>query len=143
MHSRATFFRPMDHHTTRSIFLIEDDPYIADVIQQKFRSEHYAIIYAPDGGSAREMIKNDARVRSVSVILLDIVLPQVSGNELLKYIRSDHSFDAIPVVIVSNINEEEGDKDATQAGAQMYLVKANNTPSDIFSAVERAIEKGV
>ena len=79
---------------------------------------------------------------TVSVVLLDLLLPKVHGFEVLKKLKSNPKTVQIPVVILSNLGDKKDINQGMQLGASDYLIKANFTPDEIIEKVEAIIGKG-
>lgn len=120
-----------------TLLIIEDDPLILRMYQQafSFNKNHTALI-ADNGldGLAK------ARDQKPDAILLDIMMPEMNGLEVLKKLKADPDTQKIPVIILTNLG---GDKDvqvALKLGAVKYIVKAENTPKQVLDQVEQIIQ---
>lgn len=82
----------------KTIFIIEDEPAICELLTRVLSLEGYDTVVAHNGAQALEMLKT---MEPPSLILLDVVMPEMNGTEFLKKIQADHMLVTIPVAIVS------------------------------------------
>ncbi len=115
------------------ILLIEDDSLLIKMYKAKFIAEGFEVIVAEEGESGLKM----ALENPVSFIILDVMMPKLSGLEVLEKLRQDPKGKIIPVVVLSNLDQEEKSKKAVQLGAKEFLVKANFTPAQIVEKVRK------
>jgi len=109
----------------RKILFIEDDEQTIKTVKFILESENYEVSVAKDGEAAVRMLDNSA-----DLILLDLVLPQKSGFDILKVIRQEKGL-KIPVIILSNLAESMNIEKALKLGANDYIVK-NEFPIQII-----------
>jgi DNA-binding response OmpR family regulator len=103
---------------------------------EKFTHEGFNVLKAKDGEEAFKV----ATTQSVEVILLDIMLPRVSGTDFLEKFRSDAKGKTIPVIALTNLAEEEEKQRAIKLGVEVYLVKAMQTPEQVVATVKKCIK---
>ena len=123
--------------TMAKILLIEDDPFLSEIYMIKFKEAGFEISLAQDGSLGLEKIKEEAP----DLVLLDIVMPKTDGLELLRIMKNDASIRNIPVIILSNLGEQEDIKRRLELGAEFYIVKAHYTPTEVVARVKAIIEK--
>ena len=117
----------------KNILLIEDDQFIRELIHKAIDKKPVNIITAETGNQAitsLNELKND-----LSLILLDIILPDKNGYEILQYIAADETLKKVPVVILSNLGQQEEIDKALALGAKAYMVKAQSDIDDIVKKV--------
>ncbi|QQS38906.1 response regulator [Candidatus Woesebacteria bacterium] len=115
------------------VLIVEDDPLIVKMYQAKFTHEGFQVMVAEDGLTGLNMaLKNDP-----SFIVLDIMMPQLSGIDLLEKLRTDTKGKTIPVIILTNLSEKDEEQKAIQLGAKEYLLKANLTPGEVVLKVKK------
>ena len=119
------------------VLLIEDDIFLKKVIKRKLLKEGYKILEALDGREGINKIKGE----KPDLVLLDLVLPEMNGFEVLSQIKKDKTLAKIPVIILSNLGEEEDIKKGLEMGAVDYLIKAKFTPGEIMERIENALRK--
>lgn len=113
----------------KKVLLVEDDFFMKELYERTLELQGFEVNAVSDG---QEAIDNYLQIQP-DVVILDIMLPNVSGIEVLRYIRSQNS--QTPVVMVSNLNTQESMQEASNLGATDYWVKADKTPSDIAEGV--------
>lgn len=120
----------------KKILVIEDNKFIRKVIKNKFSGENYNVVEAIDGERGIMM----AREEQPDIILLDLVLPEIDGFEILQKLKKESKTSKIPVIILSNLGEKENVKKGLELGAVDYLIKANFNPNDILERVEKILK---
>jgi DNA-binding response OmpR family regulator len=124
-------FHPSAKGIKFSIFVIEDDRFLGDLVVRKLVQNGFDAPRAADGEEAIEYLKNN----SPHLILLDLRIPKKDGFEVLEWLRRDSQKAKIPVIVLSNLNRTEDIERATQLGAKEYLVKVNHTPEEVVEKI--------
>ncbi|MEO8428324.1 MAG: response regulator [Verrucomicrobiota bacterium] len=117
------------------ILITEDDQLMATICQDKFRSEGFDVAVARDGNAAIQQLKNSPP----DIVLLDLMLPEVNGVEVLKFIRSQKSLRNLPVIVLSNTHVGNLVEAAWRAGANQCLTKSDCTPRRLVEEVRNAL----
>ena len=112
-----------------TILLAEDDRILRKAGEATLKKRGYAVIAAVDGEDALAK----ARAHKPDLILLDVIMPKLQGFEVLASLKSDAATRDIPVIMLSNLQDESDVRKATDAGALDYLVKSN-VPLDVLAA---------
>ncbi len=126
---------PISLENTVNVLIVEDDPFLIELLEKKFTKSHVHVFRAMDPETARLIIERER----VDAVLLDIMLPGIDGITLLKEWKSSPKLKSIPVVITSNLGQTEEVKRGLAAGAVDYLVKSNSTPGEIVSRVMKLL----
>jgi len=124
-------------NTPKHILIIEDDPFLSEIYVAKFEEVGFEVYVLEKGVLGVERIKE----KKPDIILLDIVMPKLDGFELLRLIKEDPEIKNIPVVILSNLGEQENVEKGLKLGAEAYLVKAHFTPTEVVVKVKSILEK--
>ncbi|MEO0084182.1 MAG: response regulator [candidate division WOR-3 bacterium] len=119
----------------KSILLIEDDPFIAEMYAIKFKDE-FDFDIAQDGETGLKKLAE----KKPDLILLDIILPKMDGFEVLQKIKLDPNLAPVPVVLLTNLGQKENIKKGLQMGALDYIVKAHFTPSEVVDKIKKIFE---
>jgi len=114
------------------IAIIEDDSAIHQMYRMKFESEGFDVQLAGDGRSGVTLVKNF----HPDLVLLDMQMPEVDGLTALREIRSNEWGKHIPVIILTNLGEEESPKELKSLGINGYIVKAELTPRQVVARVK-------
>ena len=117
------------------IAIIEDDVALADMYKLKLQGSGYVCVVAYDGLTGLELLKKE----KPDLVLLDLMLPQMTGGEVLAKFRETPEGKDTKVIVLTNISEYEAPEDLTKLGILNYLVKANFTPTQVVSIVEKAL----
>lgn len=113
------------------ILIVEDDPILGRMYSEKFKSEGYEVITAQDGESGLEKAKEG----NFDVMLLDVMLPRMSGIDLLEELRKDSQVKDVNVVALTNLADQAEKDRAIALGVKDYLVKAMQTPEQVVTKV--------
>lgn len=117
------------------IAIIEDDPVISQMYRMKFEADGFDVQMASNGKSGVDLVKNFLP----DMILLDLQMPEMDGAEALTIIRKNSWGKNIPVIILTNMGEEESPKSLKALGIHSYIVKANLTPRQVAQRVKEAL----
>jgi len=122
-----------------SILLVEDDEVTAYMLEYLLQREGYKVTNVPDGKQALEMINNNP---PFSLALLDIMVPYVSGFELISHIRSLPGWDKTPVIMISGKSQEKDIIKALDAGATDYIVKPFQ-PGEVLVRIRKSVSNNI
>ena len=109
------------------ILLVEDEPEVLELYKLKLTLDGYDVLTAVNG---QEGLKK-AIEEKPEMIFLDIKMPEMDGFEVLKRLRSEPKTKSVPVIILSNFDEQEMIEKGLTLGANEYLVKSQFTPEEI------------
>ena len=118
------------------IAIIEDDPVISQMYRMKFEAAEFEVELANNGKRGVELVE----AFTPDIILLDLQMPEMGGAEALEIIRKNDWGKTIPVIILTNMGEEESPKSLKALGIHSYIVKANMTPNQVLQRVKEALE---
>src|SRR5579859_613310 len=118
------------------ILLIEDDALVTDVYSEKLRAEGLDVAVAADGKTGLEMFHN----QKVDLVLLDLLLPNIGGVELLRQIRSEFAASELPVLVFTNAYLGGVIQQAWEAGANQVIPKAGIKPNMLVQMVKNALK---
>lgn len=118
------------------IAIIEDDPVISQMYRMKFESDGFDVQLALNGEQGVELVESF----SPDLVLLDLQMPIMNGDEALEIIRSKPWGKKVPVIILTNVGVEEAPKSLKSLGVHSYIVKANLTPSQVVQQVKEALK---
>ncbi len=119
------------------ILIVEDEETLIKVLREKFENENFAVKMAYDGGVALPMAKDF----KPDLILLDIILPKKDGLTVLEEIKADPELASIPVIMLSNLGEDEKIKKSLSLGAVDYLIKAQHPINEVVDKVKECLMK--
>jgi len=121
----------------KKVLIVEDDQIVANIYRNKLAVEGYKVEVALDGAVGREMVKSFRP----DVIVLDLMLPKVTGLELMKEIRAEPDMEKVPLIVFSNTYLTNMVQEAWKAGATKCLSKANCTPRHVLEVIRSTLGK--
>ncbi len=119
-----------------TILVIEDDPILVKMYREKFTSEGFNVLTAVDGESGLDM----ALKSKIDIILLDVMLPRMSGIDLLKRLREHEKGKNTLVVVLTNLADPDEKRRALNLGVKDYMVKAMQNPGQVVSKVKQRLD---
>jgi DNA-binding response OmpR family regulator len=126
----------MNEEKKIKVLIIEDDGYISDMYKIKFKSENFDTIIASDGIEGMKYLEKEMP----DIILLDIVMPQIDGFNVLKMIKKEKRLDNIPVILLTNLSQKENIERGFELGANGYIIKAHFTPSEVVKKIKETLK---
>lgn len=120
----------------KKIVVIEDQTVMASIYRAKLASEGFAVEIASDGQSGLDLINRTMP----DLVLLDIMLPQLNGVEVLKKLRENPMFQNLPVIIFSMSSQAHLVEEAWESGATMVLSKSNTSPKMVVDMIRKELE---
>lgn len=117
------------------IAIIEDDPVISQMYRMKFEADGFEVQLASNGKRGVAMVESF----KPDLILLDIQMPELNGTEALTVIRKNDWGKDIPVIVLTNLGEEESPKELKSLGIESYIVKTNLTPRQVVQKVKETL----
>jgi len=120
----------------KKILLVEDDPFLIDIYGTKLKSSGFEVEVASNGDQCFSKIKE----KNFDLIILDIVLPQMDGWEILRKIKTTEGMKHLPVIILSNLSQRAEVEKGLNLGAIKYLIKAHYTPSEVVDEIKKTIK---
>lgn len=121
----------------KKVLIIEDEAFIRDLYYRILTQQGYTVLLAEDGEIGFTMAKEHP-----DLILLDIMLPKFNGIELLKKLLTDTDTIKVPVVVLTNLGQDEIINQCFQLGAVGYLMKSKTTPEQVVAAVKDYLARG-
>ena len=118
------------------ILLVDDDPLMVRMYEKKLTNAGFSVTTAGNGKEALEKLN----VEIPDLMLLDIMMPDINGLEVLKRVKAATKTKNLPVIMLTNVGG--GDEDAEKGlelGAVAYLTKATNRPADIVAKIKEVL----
>lgn len=119
------------------VLIVEDEQYLAEMYEMKFKQEGYEVVIASDGEEGIKL----AQSQTPDYILLDLVMPKMDGYEVLEKLRSNPKTKDTKIYILSNLGQSSEVRRGLNKGADGYLVKANLTPTQVVEYIKMVGEK--
>ncbi len=121
----------------QKILIVEDDFFVRDLYNRELGREGFEVTTAEDGTGGLSKILEE----KPDLILLDIMLPGMSGLDVLKKIKEEETVKDIPVVLLTNLGQDSVIREAFSLGAVGYLIKAAYTPTQIIEEVKKFLRE--
>jgi len=119
----------------KSILLVEDDPFVVDIYTKKLTEAGFSVELAQD----REETLKKISEKKPDLLLLDIVLPNIEGWDLLREIKEDLAFKDLKVAILSNLGQKADVEKGLKLGATRYFIKAHYTPTQVVEEIKKML----
>jgi CheY-like chemotaxis protein len=120
------------------LLLVDDDAFLRDMYATKFGECGYTVDAADSAMAALTVLEQNS---DFDVILLDMVMPGMTGVELISAIKERFPDTKTTFIVLSNQGQSEDIKEAMEAGAHGYIVKAESIPSEVVRKVEAIVKK--
>lgn len=119
----------------RTILIVDDEEINREILGNIIQSE-YKVIYAENGKEALEIIQSEAS--AISLVLLDLLMPVMDGNEVLKAMKEEGLITDIPVIVLTS--EKSSEIESLKLGAADFLTKPYDLPEVILARVRHSIQ---
>lgn len=116
----------------KKVLLVDDDPLIIQTYQTEFELSDFEVFSAQDGQTGIKLAKE----LKPNVILLDILMPMISGLDVLKKLKEDPETCETPIFILTNIGQDQAVKEALDRGAKDFILKYRFTPAEVVAKVK-------
>jgi len=123
------------------ILIAEDEKILAQVLKEEFEAEGFKVFSAETGKETLEIMRS--RANRPDAVLLDLVMPVMDGFMVLEEVAKDKvsNLKNIPVIVLSNLGQDEEIKKALQLGAVDYFVKSQHPILEVIEKVKAFLEK--
>ena len=125
--------------STQKIVIAEDNPSLADIYKSRLEILGYQCTIAGDGEEALTIIEQ----QKPDLVLLDLMMPRIAGDEVLRRMRASEWGKTTKVFIISNLNEEDAPVGIRDLGIEGYAVKVNLSNDDIDNIVNKILRPAV
>ena len=118
------------------VLIVEDEKMLAEMYATKFTMEGFEAAQANDGMAGLEAAASE----KPDIILLDVIMPKLDGFAVLKELREKDDTKNTPVILLTNLGQDEDIKKGKELGASDYFVKANHTPAEVVTKVREVLK---
>lgn len=122
---------------SKKVLIIEDDHFLSSLMKARLEKEGFSTAQAFDGEEAYNFLKQS----KPDLIVMDLIMPKVSGFELLENISVDPQISRIPVMILSNLGQDSDIDKVKRLGAVDYFVKVKTSIDDLVTHVKEITSK--
>lgn len=122
-----------DLNNKKTVLIIEDDVFLVKAYQIKFEKEGFNVLTATDGKEVADVLEKEPP----HIVLLDLMLPGISGFDILETIKKNPKWKDVPVIILSNLGQTQDIERGKKLGANDYFIKTNIKMSEIVDTVRK------
>ncbi|MGK2848926.1 MAG: response regulator [Minisyncoccota bacterium] len=120
------------------ILLVEDDPFIVEIYKKKFSTSGFEVTNVTSGKAVLESVLTQA----FDVILLDLVIPEISGMDVLRELRANDKYSKdLKIIVFSNLSSTEDREECLNLGANGFISKTEFSPSEVVEEVNRFLHQ--
>ncbi len=116
----------------KKVMLVEDDRFLSSLIMGRLEKDGFTVSQASDGEEAIAQLKRERP----DLVVLDLIMPKVTGFEVLQMISSTPGLDKVPVVILSNLAQDSDIEKARELGAKGYFVKVKVSIDEVTDKIK-------
>jgi len=120
----------------KKIMIIEDDRFLSSLMKARLEKDGFATLQAFDGEEAVQMLKRE----TPNLIILDLIMPKVTGFEVLQTVSISPQLHDVPVVILSNLAQDSDIEKARELGAKEYFVKVKVSIDDLVGRIKMLVQ---
>jgi len=120
---------------TKTICLVEDDPMIQEAYSVKLKKRGFRVLTASDGAEGLKIITREIP----DLALIDINMPVMDGLELIEKLNKDPRLSKMPIIVLTNYDDQKTVRHASKLSTHYYLVKALYTPQKVADVVDEAL----
>lgn len=121
-----------------SVIVVEDETFLSKILSERLEDEGFKRVdVAGNGEEALQKIKHNPP----DIILLDMILPKMNGFEVLKALKDEKNLNTIPVLVLSNLGQDQDITQAKSLGAADYIVKSNFSMQKVVNKIYELLEK--
>jgi DNA-binding response OmpR family regulator len=119
-----------------NIIIVEDDPNLANIYKMKLGDGGHSATVVPDVNAV-----NTIAAQMPSLVLLDILMPNINGIDILKQLKANPATASVPVILLTNVAQDDTIAKGLELGAYGYLLKSETTPDQVLSRVNMTLEE--
>lgn len=119
----------------KKVLIVEDDPAMLAILAERIAQEGFVVLQAQNGQQGLSIALREVP----DLILLDLLMPKVSGTDMLSQLRKDSRGARVPVIILSNLNENDAASKTAQLKATSYIVKSNTSLAAMVGEVKKML----
>jgi len=118
------------------ILIVEDDPLISRMYQRVFNFEGFDVEMARNGEEGLKKLKKERP----TIMLLDIMMPKMTGIDVLREMKADKNTKGLPVVVLTNLSGMKDAETAIELGAVKFIVKSDNRPTEVVAQIREILD---
>jgi len=118
------------------VLIIDDDDFLIDIYSTKFKESGFEVEISKEGKD----VETKAKDFKPDLILLDLVMPNIDGFEILKILKKEGVVVGSKIAILSNLDQKEDIDKGLSLGADDFIIKADFTPSEVVERVKKLLK---
>ena len=126
-------------YTNKTLLIIEDEEALQTAIKKSFEKKGFNVLTADDGRDGFDLIK---KVRP-DIVILDIIMPIMTGEDVLEAINKENLTDKVPVIVISNKSDGAIIYKCKKIGAREYLIKVNIVFDEVLEKIDAILQHSV
>lgn len=119
------------------ILIVEDEAFLLRALKHRLQRNGFEILEARDGVEVMKIMK----AKKPDLVLLDLIMPKKNGFDTLREIKKSKKFNQIPIIILSNLGQEDDIQKCLEMGAVDYLIKSDFSLTDILAKIKLHLNK--
>ncbi len=123
----------------KKILIVEDEIFLSNLLKTTLEKEGFEVVQVFSG---KDVSKDFLVDEKIDLILLDLILPDKNGFEILEEIKKDPLLSKIPIIVLSNLGQEEDILKAKKLGVKDYFVKARESTEAIVEKIKKVLKVG-
>ena len=121
----------------KKILIIDDEKLHLEMYRDRFEEADYQVLTATNGRLGLELAKKE----KPDLIILDILMPEMDGYEVIKKIKEDARTKKITILVLSNLAQDDEIKRGLELGADDYIIKTDITPTELLNRVKKILNQ--
>ncbi len=124
-------------HSQGKVLIVDDDQTLCEMYSERLKADNFDVVLAKDGAEGlRQVVKFDP-----DIILLDLMMPRVSGFDVLDILKSSPKTKQIPIIVLTALIQDESREQSLRAGADDYIVKSETIPAEVVSKIKKILQR--
>lgn len=123
----------------KNILLVEDDGFIIQMYASKMKDLDFEVVAISNPIEVQKFIDKHDDI-NFDLILLDLILPDMTGFDLLTWMQKQSKLKDIPIVVLSNLSSQADINQAFSMGVKDYVVKSNYTPNEVMRIIQKHLK---
>ena len=119
----------------KTIFIAEDDHFLSSLLKARLERDGFAVMQAYDGEETLTLIRR----KKPDLLILDLIMPKMSGFEVMQAMSIDPAISGVPVIVLSNLAQESDVEKVRKLGAQDYFVKVKISIDQVVNRIRAAM----
>lgn len=119
-----------------NIIIVEDDANLANVYKKKLEEGGHAVSIVEDASAVATIT-----AQKPNMVLCDIMMPNISGLDILRELKADPAVASVPVLLLTNVSEDQSIAKGLELGAYGYLLKSETSPDQVLTRVNMTLEE--